>query len=34
MIELGQTKGDLSPETMSYMKGAAGMLYVGMYIPM
>ena len=29
MIELGQAKGDLSPETTSYLKGAAGMLYVG-----
>ncbi|EPT01064.1 hypothetical protein FOMPIDRAFT_112035 [Fomitopsis schrenkii] len=28
MIELGQAKGDLSPETVSSMKGAAGMLYV------
>ncbi|KAI0734033.1 cytochrome P450 monooxygenase [Fomitopsis betulina] len=28
MIEFGQTKGDLTPETLSSMKGAAGMLYV------
>lgn len=31
MIELCQAKGDLSPEIVACMKGAAGLLYVGMF---
>ena len=30
MIEVCQADGDITPETVAMMKGAAGVLYVGM----